>query len=153
MRLELVHGIGEVGAVADHPPVHEDRHVPAQRRLVVEHVAARLGIVGKDVVQHFAHRAPGSLGFRAGDVALHVGREHDLGHHWYSFRAGPRVRSTIPQHARSKGATERVEFPTSWEKKRRTPPAAGYLGGNCLFSVKQPVPPIPTRMAIRCLAR
>ena len=90
MRLELVHGIAEVGAIADHPPVHEDRHVSAQRRLVVKHVAACLGVGGEDVVQHFAHRAPGSLGFWAGDVALHVGREHDFRHRWYSIRTGPR---------------------------------------------------------------
>ena len=62
MRLELVHGIGEVGAVANDLPVHEDRHVSAQRRLIVEYVPARLRVPGKDVVQHFAHRAPGSLG-------------------------------------------------------------------------------------------
>ena len=90
MRLELVHGIAEVGAIADHPPVHEDRHVPAQRRLVVEHVAACLGVGGEDVVQHFAHRAPGSLGFWAGDVALHVGREHDFRHPGTPFGRAPR---------------------------------------------------------------
>ena len=49
MRLELVHGIGEVGAVANDLPVHEDRHVSAQRRLIVEYVPARLRVPGKDV--------------------------------------------------------------------------------------------------------
>jgi hypothetical protein len=62
------------------------------------------------------------------------------------MRGRPRVRSIIPQRARSKGATERV-IPDKLGEKKADTPAAGYLGGDCLFSVKQPVPPIPTRMA------
>src|SRR5262245_8876539 len=81
----LVHGVGEMGAVADHPPVHEDRHVPAQRRLVVEDVSTGLRVGGEDIVQHFANRASGSLSLGTGHVALYIGREHDLGHRWYSF--------------------------------------------------------------------
>ena len=52
--------IGQARAVADELAIDEDRHVPAQRRLVVEHVAARLRVRGEDVVQHLAHGAPGA---------------------------------------------------------------------------------------------
>ncbi len=74
------HGIGEPRAVADHPPVDEDGHVLAQRRLVVEHVAARLRVVCEDMVENLAHGAPGGFRLRAGDMALDVGREDDFGH-------------------------------------------------------------------------
>src|SRR5262245_12875173 len=102
----LVHGVGEMGAVADHPPIHEDRHMPAQRRLVVEDVSAGLRVGGEDIVQHFANRAPGNLGFGAGNVALYVWRERDLGHRWYSFRSGRCVRSTDPRNTSPTGRTD-----------------------------------------------
>jgi len=92
-------------------PVHEDRNVSAQRRLIVEHVPARLRVPGKDVVQHFAHRAPGSLGFRAGDVALHVGREHDLGHPGNPFRTGP-ASARLAATRSLRGATDGVDSHT-----------------------------------------
>src|SRR5262245_8954146 len=114
----LVHGVAEMGAVADHSPVHEDRHVPAQRRLVVEDVSAGLRVGGEEVVQHCANRATASLGCGAGNVELDVGREHDLGHCWYSFRPGRCVRSTDPATGRPQDERTR-RSPTSWEKKRQ----------------------------------
>src|SRR5262245_26884563 len=97
-KARLVHWAGEMGTAADPPPVHEDRHVPAQRRLVVEDVSTGLRVGDEDIVQHFANRAPGNLGLGAGNVALYIGREHDLGHRWYSFRTGPASGRLIPQH-------------------------------------------------------
>ena len=67
-------------AVADDLAVDEDRHVFAQPTLVIEHVAARLRVVGKHGVQNLAHVAALRFRFRAGDVALDIGRERDLGH-------------------------------------------------------------------------
>ena len=94
-------GIGEAGAVADDLPVHEDRHVSAQRRL------------------HFAHRAPGSLGFRAGDVALHDGREHDLGDPGTPFRTRP-ASARLAETRSLSGATDGVDSRQAGRKKRRT---------------------------------
>ena len=48
------------------------------------------------------------------------------------MRGRPRVRSIIPQRARSKGATERV-IPDKLGEKKADTPAAGYLGGLPVF--------------------
>ena len=70
-------------------PIDEHRHVLAQRRLVIEHVTARLRILCEDIRQNLAHRASGGVRFRTGHMALDVGREHDLGHFLALLRPFP----------------------------------------------------------------
>src|SRR5437867_523585 len=52
----------------------------AQRRLVVEHIAARLRVVREHPLKHLAHGRPGGFRRRAADMALDIGREDDFGH-------------------------------------------------------------------------
>src|SRR5262249_35512622 len=103
----LAHGVGEPRPIADHAAVDEDGHVPAQGGLVVEHVAARLRIFGEDVVQHLPHGPTRRLRLRAGDVALDVGREDDLGHR-KCFRSPPgwRPRNCLPQGRTAEGSPD-----------------------------------------------
>ena len=42
-------------AVADYFAVDEDRHMFAQRRLIVQHIASGARIAGEQIVQHLAH--------------------------------------------------------------------------------------------------
>src|SRR5262245_17514881 len=79
-RADLAHRLGESGAIVDHSAVDDDRHMPAQGRLVVEHIGARLRIAGEHVVEDLAHGRAGCLDVRADDVTLDVLREYDLGH-------------------------------------------------------------------------
>src|SRR5262245_42342460 len=54
--------------------------MPAQRRLVVEHIAARLWVVREYLLQHLAYGCPGGFRRRTADMALDIGREDDLCH-------------------------------------------------------------------------
>ena len=78
------HCIGQLHPIADHSAIDENRHMLAQRELIIKHIAARLRVEREDIVQHLAHRAAGSLYFRATDVALDIRGENDLCHSTFS---------------------------------------------------------------------
>ena len=90
------HGVGQSRAIADHPAIDEDRHVFAQSRLVIEHVAARLRIVRENRFKNVPYGAAGGFGFGQCHVPLDVGREDDLGHGSRSLGRGKSWRDGTP---------------------------------------------------------
>jgi hypothetical protein len=72
--------IAQPGAVAERLAVDDNRHVSAQRRLIVEDVSAQALVAAKDVVEGLAHGRPLRLGLRAIDVPLQIDGEKDSSH-------------------------------------------------------------------------
>ena len=71
-------GIGQAEPIADEVAVDEDRHVLAQRGLIVEHVAAQARVGLEHRLERLAHRLPAGLDLGAVDVALQDVGEYDL---------------------------------------------------------------------------
>src|SRR5262249_26548671 len=107
-------GVGQPGAVADHLPVDEDRHVTAQRRLVIEHIAARLRVVREHLLQHITHGRPGGFRRRATDMTLDIGREDDLGHQLRSVWRLPFSLAEPRTNRRTRRRQGRVTFLAGW---------------------------------------
>ena len=65
-------GVGELSAVENRFAVDEDRHVFAERALVIEDVAARGRVRDEIGIEHFADGRAADRSGRAGDVALDI---------------------------------------------------------------------------------
>jgi hypothetical protein len=69
------HRVREPLPVGDRLAAHEDDHVPAQRALVVEHVAAHARVLREGSFQRLAHRRARHFLRRAVEVAPEVSAE------------------------------------------------------------------------------
>lgn len=76
----LVDRIGQRDAIADRLAVHEDHDVLAHFAPFIEDIAPQAIHVGEDSIKHLAHGTARPLPWLAGDMALNVLREFDVGH-------------------------------------------------------------------------
>lgn len=76
----IVDRIGERDAITDRLAVHENHDVLAHFAAFIEDIAPKAIHVGEDGFKHLAHGSARPLPWRAGDVALDVLCEFDVGH-------------------------------------------------------------------------
>src|SRR5436190_21280256 len=89
--------IAQMHAILDARAIDDDRHVLAQCRLIVEHIAAGAIVDGENALKHLAHGPAFRLARRAIHMAPEIGCEDDLCHS-----------PNLPQE------TEKVQPDTPW---------------------------------------